>query len=94
MSSGSSLQMGRNASTSSLRGHKVPGEYDRAAIFSLMTLEFSDVLGGRGLPSADVAAAGGWRDLRSLERSYIKADEVTMLRVVTEPGRVRDAKGA
>lgn len=45
-------------------------------------------------PAADVAAAGGWRDLRSLEKSYIKADEATMLRVVTEVARVRDAKGA
>lgn len=48
----------------------------------------------KGLPTADVAAAGGWRDLRSLERSYIKADEATMLRVVTEPGRVRSVSGA
>jgi len=48
----------------------------------------------KALPTADVAAAGGWRDLRSLERSYIKADAATMLRVVTEPAKVRDAKGA
>ena len=38
--------------------------------------------------------AGGWRDLRSLERSYVNSDEATMLRVATEPGKMREAKGA
>jgi integrase len=46
------------------------------------------------LPVRDVAEAGGWRDLRSLERSYQKADAATMLAVVTEPKKLRDVKGA
>src|SRR6185437_1324717 len=42
------------------------------------------------LPAQDVAAAGGWRDLRSLEKSYQQIDARTMLAVVTEPTKLRD----
>jgi integrase len=45
------------------------------------------------LPSADVAHVGGWRDLRSLERSYQRVDDATLLAVVTEPRKLRDAQG-
>lgn len=44
----------------------------------------------KNLPTADVAHAGGWRDLRSLERSYQKSDPATVLRVMSEPTKVRD----
>lgn len=43
------------------------------------------------LPAQDVAFVGGWRDLRSLERSYQQVDAKTVLAVVTEPTKVRDA---
>lgn len=46
------------------------------------------------LPTADVQLAGGWKDARSLERSYQKADAKTILRVMTEPMKLREAKGA
>jgi hypothetical protein len=42
------------------------------------------------LPIQDVAAAGGCRDLRSLERCYQQADPQTMLAVVSEPTKVRE----
>jgi hypothetical protein len=42
------------------------------------------------LPAADVAHAGGWRDLRSLERSYQRVDDETLLAVVTERRKLRD----
>ncbi len=48
----------------------------------------------KALPAQDVALSGGWKDLRSLERSYQKADPKTVLRVVSEPTKLRDAKGA
>jgi hypothetical protein len=44
------------------------------------------------LPDADVAAAGGWKDLESLKTAYQQADEATMLEVVTRSRRIRDAK--
>jgi hypothetical protein len=44
------------------------------------------------LPAQDVAAAGGWRDLRCLQTAYTQVDERTMLAVVTSPVRVRDAE--
>jgi integrase len=44
------------------------------------------------LPRADVAAAGGWRDVRALELCYQRTDEATMLAVVTEPRKLREAK--
>jgi len=46
------------------------------------------------LPSRDVAAAGGWRDLRTMERSYQQTDEHTLLAVVTEPSKLREAERA
>lgn len=46
----------------------------------------------KDLPAQDVALAGGWRDLRSLERSYQKADAQTVLRVMTEPRTTRGKK--
>lgn len=45
-------------------------------------------------PTPDIMLAGGWRDARSLERSYQKADPKTVLRVMTEATKLRDAKGA
>ncbi|HEX5437497.1 MAG TPA: tyrosine-type recombinase/integrase [Gemmatimonadaceae bacterium] len=42
------------------------------------------------LPAQDVAAAGGWRDLRSLERCYQQVDPQTLLTVVSEPTKVRE----
>jgi integrase len=45
------------------------------------------------LPAADVAHAGGWRDLRSLERSYQRIDDETLLAVVTELRKLRDVRG-
>lgn len=44
------------------------------------------------LPDADVMAAGGWRDPRSLKRSYQQTDPATLLAVVTEPRKLREAK--
>lgn len=38
----------------------------------------------KGYPVADIAAAGGWKDERSL-RSYLKADPETVRKVVLEP---------
>jgi len=43
------------------------------------------------LPAQDVAMAGGWRDLRSLEKCYQQVDAQTLLDVVTEPRKVREA---
>lgn len=44
------------------------------------------------LPDADVAAAGAWSDTRALKMSYQQADEATLLAVVSEPTKLRDAK--
>ena len=44
------------------------------------------------LPDADVMAAGGWRDPRSLKSSYQKVDPEMLLAVVTEPRKLREAK--
>lgn len=41
------------------------------------------------LPARDVASAGQWRDLRTLETAYTHADEQTMLTVVSEPRKLR-----
>lgn len=43
------------------------------------------------LPVQDVMEAGGWKDRRSLEGSYQQADEETMLAVVSEPRKLREA---
>lgn len=44
------------------------------------------------LATQDVMLAGGWRDSRSLETAYQHADEATVLAVVTEPRKLREAK--
>lgn len=44
------------------------------------------------LPDVDVAASGGWADTRALKMSYQQVDEATMLAVVSEPTKLRDAK--
>ena len=44
------------------------------------------------LSDTDVMAAGGWRDPRSLKGSYQKADAETLLAVVSEPKKLREAK--
>lgn len=46
------------------------------------------------LPLTDVAAAGSWRDLRSLERCYTLPDTATILSVVSATTKVRDVKPA
>jgi integrase len=43
-------------------------------------------------PTKDVAAAGGWRDLRSLEQAYQQVDPATLLAVMTETRKLRDIK--
>jgi hypothetical protein len=43
------------------------------------------------LPDADVAAAGAWSDTRALKMSYQLTDEQTLLAVVNEPTKLRDA---
>ena len=42
------------------------------------------------LPAKDVAEAGGWLDLRSLEQCYQQVDEATLLQVVSEPRKLRE----
>ncbi len=42
------------------------------------------------LPTADVAAAGGWSDVTTLIRCYQQADDDTMLRVMNEPRKVME----
>lgn len=44
------------------------------------------------LPTKDVAFAGGWKDLRTLERAYQQVDPHTLLSVVTEKRKLREAK--
>jgi hypothetical protein len=44
------------------------------------------------MPLVDVAAADGWRDLRSLENCYTLPDSKTILSVVTAPNKIRDAE--
>jgi len=41
------------------------------------------------LPLKDVAAAGGWSDTETLLKCYQEADQETMLRVTSEPQKVR-----
>ncbi len=43
-------------------------------------------------PDADVAAAGGWKELESLPQCYQQADEATMLEVVLSGGKLRESK--
>jgi hypothetical protein len=44
------------------------------------------------LPDTDVAAAGGWSDTSTLKQVYQQADQETMYRVVSEPGRLREVR--
>ena len=44
------------------------------------------------LPDVDVAAAGGWKTVQTLQTAYQQADAETMFRVVMEAGELRDAK--
>jgi hypothetical protein len=43
------------------------------------------------LPLKDVAKAGGWLDTRSLQLCYQQVDEATLLQVVSEPRKLREA---
>ncbi len=45
------------------------------------------------LPDCDVAAAGGWTDLRTLTSAYQQVDAATLYRVVTEPTPLREQTG-
>jgi hypothetical protein len=42
------------------------------------------------LPTADVAAAGGWSDVATLPRCYQQPDEATMLSVMSHPRKILD----
>jgi hypothetical protein len=42
------------------------------------------------LPTKDVAEAGGWLDMRSLEQCYQQVDEATLLQVVSESRKLRE----
>jgi hypothetical protein len=42
------------------------------------------------LPDANVAEAGGWRDVGSLRKAYQQPDDDTMLQVVSEPRELRE----
>ncbi|MEE9208352.1 MAG: tyrosine-type recombinase/integrase [Gemmatimonadota bacterium] len=44
------------------------------------------------LPAIDVAAAGGWKGVETLQAVYQQADTDTMLRVVLEAGEVREVR--
>jgi integrase len=46
----------------------------------------------KDLPTADVAHAGGWRDFRSLEKSYQRPDDATLLAVVSESKKLRELR--
>lgn len=46
----------------------------------------------KGLPDVDVAAAGGWRDPRTLKLVYQQVDAEGLLAVVMEPKKLREAK--
>lgn len=43
------------------------------------------------VPTADVAAAGGWSDQSTVREVYQQADAETMFKVVSEPARLREA---
>jgi hypothetical protein len=42
------------------------------------------------LPVADVAAEGGWRDIRTLLKCYTQADSDTMLAVMESPKKISE----
>jgi integrase len=41
-------------------------------------------------PDVDVAKAGGWASLEALKTAYQQADDETILKVVLEPGKLRE----
>ena len=47
----------------------------------------------KGLPDADVAAAGGWKNANTLRAVYQQPDEAGVLAVVLNPTQLRDASG-
>lgn len=53
----------------------------------------SDVQSGCRLPARDVAALGGWRDLRSREKCYQQMDAATLLRVALDTTKLREKSG-
>ena len=46
----------------------------------------------KDLPVADVAAAGGWSDRATVQNIYQQVDQETLLRVVTSPTKLREAR--
>ena len=46
----------------------------------------------KALPLPDVAKAGGWSDLGTLQTVYQQADTKTLYRVVSEPAELREAR--
>lgn len=46
----------------------------------------------KGLPLADVAHAGGWKNHAVLATLYQQPDDATLYRVVSEPAELREAK--
>jgi hypothetical protein len=48
----------------------------------------------RVLPWSECAAAGGWKGTVALQRSYLHADEQTMLNVVLSGAELRDVRKA
>ena len=44
----------------------------------------------KGIPDVDVAAVGGWSDLRALKTAYQRPDPVNVLRVITERVELRE----
>ena len=44
------------------------------------------------LPARDVAALGGWRDLRSLENCYQQTDAETLLAVALDATKLREKR--
>lgn len=44
------------------------------------------------LPAIDVATAGGWKGVETLQRVYQQADQETMLHVVLSPAQLREAR--
>jgi hypothetical protein len=46
----------------------------------------------KGLPVADVAAAGGWSDISTLLNCYQQADHQTLLDVMSHSKKISEAK--
>jgi len=47
--------------------------------------------GAEDLPVQDVMKAGGWRDIATLQQCYQQSDEMTLLAIVTDPAKLREA---